>query len=217
MSDEFVLRHGTATTEKALGAAARVEVIVGKVMNRTKRAMSELDLEDLALLVQHVRDVSAGPRLEHAWAAAELLARPGWQPIATAPRDGSRFQLWYPEIQIDQGQSLEGFFVEGFFDDYDGTWVWSWRTMREEDQPRRPTHWMPLLTGPVTGSTAGQGAVEQRAGVASAEVEEWRAFAAEVVRVVHPGATGEILANHLSVEDLPDVRTALHAALGGGQ
>ena len=75
MSDEFVLRHGTATTEKALGAAARVEVIVGKVMNRAKRAMSELDLEDLALLVQHVRDVSAGPRLEHTWTVAELLAR----------------------------------------------------------------------------------------------------------------------------------------------
>jgi hypothetical protein len=87
--------------------------------------------------VQHVRDVSAGPRLEHTWAAAELLV------------------------------SAE--------------------------------------------------AAEQRAGVASAEVEEWRAFAAEVVRVVHPGATGEILANHLSVEDLPDVRTALRAALGGGQ
>jgi hypothetical protein len=133
MPSEFVLRHETATTEKALGAAARVEVIVGKVLNRAKRAMSELDLEDLALLVQHVRDVSAGPRLEHTWAAAELLARAE--------------------------------------------------------------------------------AAEQRARAASAEAEEWRAFAAEVVRAVHPGATGEVLANHLSVEDLPDLRTALRAAI----
>ena len=135
MSSEFVLRHGSATTEKALGAAARVEVVFGKILNRNKRAMSELDLEDLALLVQHVRDVSAGPRLEHTWAAAGLLARAE--------------------------------------------------------------------------------AAEQRAGAASAEVEEWRAFAAEVARAVHSGERGQILANHLSVEDLVDLRASLRAALGG--
>jgi hypothetical protein len=135
MSSEFVLRHGSATTEKALGAADRVEAIFGKILNRNKRAMGELNLEDLALLVQHVRDVSAGPRLEHTWAAAELLARAE--------------------------------------------------------------------------------AAEQRAGAASAEVEEWRAFAAEVARAVHAGERGQILANHLSVEDLVDLRASLRAALGG--
>jgi hypothetical protein len=135
MSSEFVLRHGSATTEKALGAADRVEAIFGKILNRNKRAMSELNLEDLALLVQHVRDVSAGPRLEHTWAAAELLARAE--------------------------------------------------------------------------------SAEQRAKAASAEVEEWRAFASEVARAVHAGERGQILANHLSVEDLVDLRASLRAALGG--
>ena len=63
------MRHGSATTEKALQAAIRVEAIVGEVLNGRKRALGKMDMEDLALLVQHVRNVSAqsdaGPGLEH--------------------------------------------------------------------------------------------------------------------------------------------------------
>ena len=59
------------------------------------------------------------------------------------------------------------------------------------------------------------GSTVARAEAAEAEAAEWRAFAAEVARAVHPGERGQILANHLSVEDLVDLRASLRAALGG--
>lgn len=133
MGSDFRLHHGSATTEKAVQAAERVESVVADVVNGKRRAWGRLGVEDIALLVQHARDVAAGPDPLERIAVGALVARAE--------------------------------------------------------------------------------SAEQRAKAASAEVEEWRAFAAEVVLAVHPGATGEILANYLSVEDLSDLRTALRAAI----
>jgi hypothetical protein len=135
MGSDFRLHHGSATTEKAVQAAERVESVVADVVNGKRRAWGRLGVEDIALLVQHARDVAAGPDPLERIAVGALVARAE--------------------------------------------------------------------------------SAEQRAKAASAEVEEWRAFAAEVARAVHAGERGQILANHLSVEDLVDLRASLHAALGG--
>ncbi len=61
MASEFRLHHGSATTEKAAQAAGRVEVIVGDVVNGNRKAWGRIDVEDIALLVQHARDAAASP------------------------------------------------------------------------------------------------------------------------------------------------------------
>ena len=61
MEGEFRLHHGSATTEKAAQAAGRVEAIVGDVVNGNRKAWGRIDVEDIALLVQHARDAAASP------------------------------------------------------------------------------------------------------------------------------------------------------------
>ena len=67
--------------------------------------------------------------------AVMQLQRPGWQPIDTAPRDGTEILLWHP----GQGKAL------AFWDsrqqwNYDGNpFVWY-----------PPTHWHPLPPEPST-------------------------------------------------------------------
>jgi len=76
MGDEFRLSHASATTEKAVEAAARVEEIVGAVINGNRKAWARIDVEDVALLVQHARD-AARPAASPDWMskmAVETLA-----------------------------------------------------------------------------------------------------------------------------------------------
>lgn len=54
----FVLSHGSATPEKALAAAARVEAIMGCVVNGDSKMINTLMPEDIALLVQRVRNTA---------------------------------------------------------------------------------------------------------------------------------------------------------------
>jgi hypothetical protein len=74
-----------------------------------------------------------------------------WQPIVTAPRDGSRILLWYPSTREDAGVAAEGFFDVLF----DGLFVAEWMVSRGSNhidrRVRRPTHWMPLPDGPALG------------------------------------------------------------------
>lgn len=70
MEGAFRLSHASATTEKAVEAAARVEEIVGAVVNGNRRAWGQIDAEDIALLVQHARDAAAEQRAEAAEARA---------------------------------------------------------------------------------------------------------------------------------------------------
>lgn len=70
-----------------------------------------------------------------------------WQPIETAPKDGTEFQAWIksqfgdwwePKCRINPNS--EAFEVWGRVDyDYDG-----W----DNDPEWTPTHWMPLPTSP---------------------------------------------------------------------
>jgi hypothetical protein len=75
MSNEFTLSHGSATTEKAVQAAGRVESIVGDVVNGSRRAWGRIAVEDVALLVQHARDAAASPNWLDKMAINALSAR----------------------------------------------------------------------------------------------------------------------------------------------
>lgn len=75
MDNNFRLSHASATTEKAVEAAARIESIVGAVINGDKRAWAKVDMEDMALLVQLTRDAAAAPDWLSQIALRDLLAR----------------------------------------------------------------------------------------------------------------------------------------------
>lgn len=53
-----------------------------------------------------------------------------WQPIETAPRDGTKLFLCNNRL---------GIVSEGYFLGYPGAEMWFWATLRNE-----PTHWMPI-------------------------------------------------------------------------
>lgn len=62
MDDQpFKLTHGSATLEKALAAANNVEAVMGRLMNGDRKALAKLSAEDLALLVQFVRNAAPAP------------------------------------------------------------------------------------------------------------------------------------------------------------
>lgn len=86
MGDDFRLHHGSATTEKAAQAAGRVEAIVGDVVNGNRRAWGRIDVEDVALLVQHARDAAASPDWLSKMAIDTLVTR--WE-TAKAERDAA--------------------------------------------------------------------------------------------------------------------------------
>ena len=86
MEGEFRLHHGSATTEKAAQAAGRVEAIVGDVVNGNRKAWGRIDVEDIALLVQHARDAAASPDWLSKMAIDALVTR--WE-TAKAERDAA--------------------------------------------------------------------------------------------------------------------------------
>lgn len=62
-----------------------------------------------------------------------------WQPIETAPKDGTRIIFWGPNLAVAEGEWLSGKWAghptEGWY--------------RTNQSPRvRPTHWMPLPDAP---------------------------------------------------------------------
>lgn len=79
----FVLRHASATKDKALAAADRVEQVVGRYINGDSKAIKkEIEkglMEDLAVLVQAARNAAAepgpGPELTVAITLAEWQHR----------------------------------------------------------------------------------------------------------------------------------------------
>jgi hypothetical protein len=70
-----------------------------------------------------------------------------WQPLETAPRDGTRIILWFARTKIDKGEAVEGFFDKVL----DGTWMVSRGASFMDRRLRQPTHWMPLPGGPDAG------------------------------------------------------------------
>lgn len=60
-ASDFALTHGSATLEKTLAAASRVEAVFGRLADGDKRALSRLSMEDVALLVQFPRNAAQQP------------------------------------------------------------------------------------------------------------------------------------------------------------
>lgn len=68
-----------------------------------------------------------------------------WQPISTAPKDGTRFLAWVPPTTMGFGvvdfyhwQTAEGGRVEGWRDSF----------IYVSREGEGPTHWMPVPAGP---------------------------------------------------------------------
>lgn len=68
----------------------------------------------------------------------ERLAERDWQDIATAPRDGTKFDVWVP---TDNGGYR---FTDVSFDEKGRLC----RRLPVADLPRWPSHWMPIPAGP---------------------------------------------------------------------
>lgn len=84
------------------------------------------------------------------WGCPECYPEPGWQPISTAPEDGT--VLW--TFNGEQGRMH---WTEGETDG--GKWaLWVWDDLLLDDadpEPDQPTHWMELPAPPVVGTTDG--------------------------------------------------------------
>lgn len=78
--------------------------------------------------------------------ALDSVDRPGWEPISTAPKDGSHIFLWFPATRVDAGVVCEGFFDAIF----DQVWMLTRGRGTVDQRVREPTHWMPLPEGPCT-------------------------------------------------------------------
>ena len=63
-----------------------------------------------------------------------------WQPIATAPKDGTEILGLFPDYHLRMN-------VTSMFWDVPGFWV---NAFEDEDYHAEPTHWMPLPAPPVT-------------------------------------------------------------------
>jgi len=73
-------------------------------------------------------------------AAAALRHLSEWQPIETAPRDGTEVDLWKGKHRLPNCHF------------HCGEWLW-WNTTSVDDEPswlkvKDPTHWRPLPPGP---------------------------------------------------------------------
>ena len=98
------------------------------------------DLERALDLLQRA-DTSVSP----VWTSDSTVApQPnGWQPIETAPRDGTRVLCWGPPMMVAE--------CEWRF--FQGTTGW-WRS--NQCPQVRPTHWMPLPAPPAASETGGE-------------------------------------------------------------
>lgn len=102
---------------------------------------------------------SAGPHYERNLrdaAEAAIKAMPGWEPIETAPKDGTAILLFSPQ-SIQDDDALRPFYqVSRWVVEIEDLWV----TIDDTTQKRMPhdnshwenweipTHWMPLPTSP---------------------------------------------------------------------
>lgn len=86
--------------------------------------------------------------------AADAGAGPRWEPIETAPKDGTKILVWTPHQHITRYDP--SFRVEIVWwrpDPFRGKGEWSWRTARTDSYIDPPTHWQPLPDPPVPTPT----------------------------------------------------------------
>lgn len=70
-----------------------------------------------------------------------------WQPIETAPKDGSDVLLYFP-LEGLKGWSRVVICHWRTIGDERGHWVWQDRAVRGYSDAYKPTHWMPLPEPP---------------------------------------------------------------------
>jgi hypothetical protein len=98
----------------------------------TARDVGRRAVEDMA---------AAGLVIMTAERAAELIHAPRWQPIETAPKDGTRVDVWSGDRFTDARWCARHKQWEVFIPDYNGG---EWTGVYAP-----PTHWMPLPAPPV--------------------------------------------------------------------
>lgn len=84
----------------------------------------------------------------------------GWQPIETAPRDGTAvlvIRAIWPGLPVGHAQECNGhntYVAQWWGDKYGGRWVCYMDLIQDPDCPIDPTHWMPLPASPKPTDTA---------------------------------------------------------------
>lgn len=79
-------------------------------------------------------------------AAADLIEHQSWQPIETAPRDGTRILIWFVHSNAKFSDDPVG---HGWEAAHEAHWIdhngggWTWHGLAGS-----PTHWMPLPESP---------------------------------------------------------------------
>lgn len=96
----------------------------------------------------HYADAADPKAAEFIAEACNAKAVGGWQPIETAPRDGTWIMLF-----AERAEPSVSF---GYYDDQpfmpDDDEPWGWAFIEADGMPSRvaPTHWMPLPAAPVS-------------------------------------------------------------------
>lgn len=74
---------------------------------------------------------------------------PEWQPIETAPRDGTIILMFYPTRYLGPNKTIVGKWTK-----YNGG-SWQNDEFSMSDTPEQPTHWMPLPAAPKPDAEGG--------------------------------------------------------------
>lgn len=85
---------------------------------------------------------TAADRLE---AAQTITQKGGWRPIETAPKNGTKVDLWFPNT----GREIDWEWWDGDDDPWDTRPQWIFRGVNIVKYPgQSPTHWMPTVGAP---------------------------------------------------------------------
>lgn len=140
MTDDIVARLRYEQELCAVMGDTKAGTLVGEAADRLEAA--EARVRELEAQLADQRAMSKYNR-EQAEKAERALAK-AWEPIESAPRDGTEFQAWmgYWEPRCRINPDTEAFEIWGRVDyDQDG-----WDTYLH----LAPTHWMPLPEPPAT-------------------------------------------------------------------
>lgn len=134
-------------TKKLRQAAASVRAFLKPAYGREIAAAADhIDAQAAEIAALQKRDVAADVALKEAASvitdrnAAIAALRQPWQPIETAPKDGTRVLLSTPTGKVADG---------AFYQRYG---VWSWPYVMAN-----PTHWMPMPAPPAALSGESNG------------------------------------------------------------
>ena len=115
----------------------RMEAALRKALNYSENTESKLGIglecgiEARAVLDEAAKPAPGGPKM-----------REGWQPIATAPKDGRDFLVWNRENRVRKARWYERSSSDLGISLYEGDGVNSFKGGIQ------PTHWMPLPAPP---------------------------------------------------------------------